>query len=250
MKASVQFPPYKGEAGRAGYNKWQSRSPSPSPSPQSPSVKTMVEHFSEESRGSSQGTRTVTRTITPSGEMSVYASQSSVRFKMTSKSSSSSNNRSRQELGEAGSLSLPRPSYSRLEEKGEGEGEGEDSRDLYPVTVTRVNKPPTPHRTVSLRDRPGASRRALASPDFNILHRDTGRDLRTECQAAPQQGYSVVVAIDFGELNLLYHHLSPSLISLSPGTTFSGYAYSFTSDPDNINLMRKWEGDDPGNFQY
>ena len=141
MKASVQFPPYKGEAGRPGplvsYDKWRSRSPSP-PAPGSPSVKTMVEHFSEENRGSSQGTRTVTRTITPSGEMSVYASQSSVRFKMTSKSSSSS--RSRQELGEAGSLSLPRPSYSRLEEEG-GEGEGEDSRDLYPVTVTRVNKP-------------------------------------------------------------------------------------------------------------
>ena len=32
-----------------------------------------------------------------------------------------------------------------------------------------------------------------------------------------------------------------------PGTTFSGYAYSFTADPDNIHIMRKWEGDDPGN---
>ena len=32
-----------------------------------------------------------------------------------------------------------------------------------------------------------------------------------------------------------------------PGTTFSGYAYSFTADPDNIHMMRKWEGDDPGN---
>ena len=211
MKASVQFPPYKGEAGRAGYNKWQSRSPSPSPSPQSPSVKTMVEHFSEESRGSSQGTRTVTRTITPSGEMSVYASQSSVRFKMTSKSTSTTSSRSRQELGEAGTVSLPRPSYSRLEEG----GEGEDSRDLYPVTVTRVNKPPTPHRTVSLRDRPGASRRALASPDFNILHRDTGRDLRTEWQPAPQQGYSVVVAIDFGELNLVSPAPPPPSLSLA-----------------------------------
>ena len=30
------------------------------------------------------------------------------------------------------------------------------------------------------------------------------------------------------------------------GTTYSGYAYSFTADPDDINIMRKWEGDDPG----
>ena len=100
-------------------------------------------------------------------------------------------------MGEAGTVSLPRPSYSRAE------GEAEDSRDLYPITVSRVNKPPAPHRSTSLRDRPGASRQSLASPDFNILHRDTGRDLRTESQSAPQQGYSVVVAIDFGELNSL-----------------------------------------------
>ena len=30
------------------------------------------------------------------------------------------------------------------------------------------------------------------------------------------------------------------------GTTYSGYAYSFTSNPDEIHIMRKWEGDDPG----
>lgn len=39
--------------------------------------------------------------------------------------------------------------------------------------------------------------------------------------------HRVVVAVDFG-------------------TTFSGYAYSFTNDPDSINVMRKWEGGDPG----
>ena len=26
----------------------------------------------------------------------------------------------------------------------------------------------------------------------------------------------------------------------------SGYAYSFTQEPENIHIMRKWEGDDPG----
>lgn len=40
-------------------------------------------------------------------------------------------------------------------------------------------------------------------------------------------GHFVVVAIDFG-------------------TTLSGYAFSFTRDPDTILMMRKWEGGDPG----
>lgn len=40
-------------------------------------------------------------------------------------------------------------------------------------------------------------------------------------------GHFVVVAIDFG-------------------TTFSGYAFSFTRDPGSIHMMRKWEGGDAG----
>ncbi|GFT73876.1 heat shock 70 kDa protein 12A [Nephila pilipes] len=43
------------------------------------------------------------------------------------------------------------------------------------------------------------------------------------------QGYFVVVAIDFG-------------------TTYSGYAFSFARDPDNIHMMKKWDGGDPGVF--
>uniref|UniRef100_A0AAR2KAI9 Heat shock protein 12B n=1 Tax=Pygocentrus nattereri TaxID=42514 RepID=A0AAR2KAI9_PYGNA len=39
--------------------------------------------------------------------------------------------------------------------------------------------------------------------------------------------FSVVVAIDFG-------------------TTSSGYAFSFTEDPEAIHMMRRWEGGDPG----
>ncbi|XP_058882560.1 heat shock 70 kDa protein 12A-like isoform X2 [Acipenser ruthenus] len=42
-----------------------------------------------------------------------------------------------------------------------------------------------------------------------------------------QQSYVVVVAIDFG-------------------TTSSGYAYSFTKEPECIHIMRRWEGGDPG----
>uniref|UniRef100_A0A6I8N1D2 Heat shock 70 kDa protein 12A n=1 Tax=Ornithorhynchus anatinus TaxID=9258 RepID=A0A6I8N1D2_ORNAN len=42
-----------------------------------------------------------------------------------------------------------------------------------------------------------------------------------------QQAFLVVVAIDFG-------------------TTSSGYAYSFTKEPECIHVMRRWEGGDPG----
>ncbi|EDO36873.1 predicted protein [Nematostella vectensis] len=42
-----------------------------------------------------------------------------------------------------------------------------------------------------------------------------------------QHKYFVVVAIDFG-------------------TTFSGYAFAFTSNPESIQMMRRWEGGDPG----
>ncbi|XP_016119626.1 heat shock 70 kDa protein 12B-like, partial [Sinocyclocheilus grahami] len=30
------------------------------------------------------------------------------------------------------------------------------------------------------------------------------------------------------------------------GTTSSGYAFSFTEDPETIHMMRRWEGGDPG----
>lgn len=45
--------------------------------------------------------------------------------------------------------------------------------------------------------------------------------------SSPADKHFVVAAIDFG-------------------TTYSGYAFSFTRDPDSIHMMRKWEGGDPG----
>uniref|UniRef100_A0A8C6Z7G6 Heat shock protein family A (Hsp70) member 12B n=1 Tax=Nothoprocta perdicaria TaxID=30464 RepID=A0A8C6Z7G6_NOTPE len=50
---------------------------------------------------------------------------------------------------------------------------------------------------------------------------------RSEARAAPAASFAVVVAIDFG-------------------TTSSGYAFSFRSDPEAIHMMRRWEGGDPG----
>ena len=54
---------------------------------------------------------------------------------------------------------------------------------------------------------------------------DLGRDCYSDSEVSLTSTYSpiVVVAIDFG-------------------TTYSGYAYSFLQDPDEIHMMRKWEG--------
>ncbi|XP_009085407.1 heat shock 70 kDa protein 12A isoform X1 [Serinus canaria] len=49
----------------------------------------------------------------------------------------------------------------------------------------------------------------------------------SEAEDAVEQLFLVVVAIDFG-------------------TTSSGYAYSFTKEPECIHVMRRWEGGDPG----
>ena len=45
--------------------------------------------------------------------------------------------------------------------------------------------------------------------------------------STPSSKYLVISAIDFG-------------------TTYSGYAFAFTRDPDSIHMMRRWEGGDPG----
>ncbi|XP_074677823.1 heat shock 70 kDa protein 12B isoform X3 [Strix aluco] len=50
---------------------------------------------------------------------------------------------------------------------------------------------------------------------------------RSEARSPPPAAFAVVVAIDFG-------------------TTSSGYAFSFATDPEAIHMMRKWEGGDPG----
>ena len=54
-------------------------------------------------------------------------------------------------------------------------------------------------------------------------------DAEDAAERSPASGNSrfVVAAIDFG-------------------TTYSGYAFSFTRDSSSIHVMRRWEGGDPG----
>ncbi|MGH0127903.1 UNVERIFIED_CONTAM: hypothetical protein FKN15_032733 [Acipenser sinensis] len=64
--------------------------------------------------------------------------------------------------------------------------------------------------------------------DPGITPLSPSHSLKDSDQNVPaQQSYVVVVAIDFG-------------------TTSSGYAYSFTKEPECIHTMRRWEGGDPG----
>ncbi|KAG8513424.1 Heat shock 70 kDa protein 12B, partial [Galemys pyrenaicus] len=68
----------------------------------------------------------------------------------------------------------------------------------------------------------------LAVPEMGLQGLYIDLTLQKPEARGPQQApFSVVVAIDFG-------------------TTSSGYAFSFASDPEAIHMMRKWEGGDPG----
>lgn len=93
-----------------------------------------------------------------------------------------------------------------------------------PPTTTTMAAP------LSVQPEPGASTRTsqmLAPINSHDASFDGSNDSGTVMDPTRTPGHFVVVAIDFG-------------------TTFSGYAFSFTRDPDSIHMMRKWEGGDPG----
>ncbi|KAF2367815.1 hypothetical protein FHG87_001435 [Trinorchestia longiramus] len=72
----------------------------------------------------------------------------------------------------------------------------------------------------------GSSPMNLDSAVVSPSNVDVGEVTVTSAQPV-ESNHFVVVAIDFG-------------------TTYSGYAFSFTRDPDNVHMMKKWEGGDPG----
>ncbi|XP_051554287.1 heat shock 70 kDa protein 12B-like isoform X2 [Myxocyprinus asiaticus] len=92
------------------------------------------------------------------------------------------------------------------------------------------------HRSANSLQVPGEDRSASTSPsgspspsrnECSITPLTPSPSLRTEVRPCVACPFSVVVAIDFG-------------------TTSSGYAFSFTEDPETIHMMRRWEGGDPG----
>jgi len=59
----------------------------------------------------------------------------------------------------------------------------------------------------------------------------------------PRPGSAQSTADDSSSIPNLPHFV---VIAIDFGTTFSGYAFSFTHDTGSIHMMRKWEGGDPG----
>ncbi|CAL8241685.1 unnamed protein product [Merluccius merluccius] len=68
---------------------------------------------------------------------------------------------------------------------------------------------------------------AMARSDCSIAPLTPSPSPRVEVRPRMACPFKVVVAIDFG-------------------TTSSGYAFSFTQDPEAIHMMKRWEGGDPG----
>ena len=58
---------------------------------------------------------------------------------------------------------------------------------------------------------------------------------------------SAMASVDSGvRMSFVGQHGSLVVVAIDFGTTFSGYAFSFTRDATSIHMMRKWEGGDPG----
>ncbi|XP_066931035.1 heat shock 70 kDa protein 12A-like [Clytia hemisphaerica] len=61
------------------------------------------------------------------------------------------------------------------------------------------------------------------------------------------QTSAFAASVDSGvRMSFVGQHNSLVVVAIDFGTTFSGYAFSFTRDANSIHMMRRWEGGDPG----
>ena len=61
------------------------------------------------------------------------------------------------------------------------------------------------------------------------------------------QSSAFAASVDSGvRMSYVGQHNSLVVVAIDFGTTFSGYAFSFTRDANSIHMMRRWEGGDPG----
>jgi len=62
-----------------------------------------------------------------------------------------------------------------------------------------------------------------------------------------QSQSSAFASVDSGvRMSFIGQHSSLVVVAIDFGTTFSGYAFSFTRDASSVHMMRRWEGGDPG----
>ena len=96
------------------------------------------------------------------------------------------------------------------------------------------------HSTGTAKKRPTTS----IGLDFE---RKMGSPMSSRSSSVRSHSSSVPASIDSGlRMGFLEPHTSIVVVAIDFGTTFSGYAFAFTRDPDSIHMMRKWEGGDPG----
>ena len=77
--------------------------------------------------------------------------------------------------------------------------------------------------------------------------RKMGSPISSRSSSVRSHSSSVPASIDSGlRMGFQEPHASVVVVAIDFGTTFSGYAFAFTRDPDSIHMMRKWEGGDPG----
>ena len=93
----------------------------------------------------------------------------------------------------------------------------------------------------------GKAKKRHFSSNGSDFDRKMGSPISSRSSSMRSYSSSVPASVDSG-LRMGYQepHSSVVVVAIDFGTTFSGYAFAFTRDPESIHMMRKWEGGDPG----
>lgn len=87
----------------------------------------------------------------------------------------------------------------------------------------------------------------MRTSNASDFERKMGSTMSSRSSSMRSFSSSVPASIDSGlRMGFQEPHSSVVVVAIDFGTTFSGYAFAFTRDPDSIHMMRKWEGGDPG----
>lgn len=93
----------------------------------------------------------------------------------------------------------------------------------------------------------GVARKRHIPSNASDFEGKIGSPISSRSSSTRSYASSVPASIDSGlRMGFQEPHTSVVVVAIDFGTTFSGYAFAFTRDPDSIHMMRKWEGGDPG----
>ena len=93
----------------------------------------------------------------------------------------------------------------------------------------------------------GIIKKRYTTSNGSDVERKMGSPLSSRSSSVRSHSSSLPASIDSGlRMGFQEPHTSIVVVAIDFGTTYSGYAFAFTRDPDSIHMMRKWEGGDPG----